>query len=229
MTTQTIVDQRTGTAAQPAKPPNPRPKNPMLTAPILPTLVRLSLPNMLAMVAMALVTIAETVYVGMLGTPSLAGLALVFPMVMLQQMMSGGAMGGGVSSAISRALGAGDVARASQLALHALVIGVVAGLAFTLAMLLLGEPLYRLLGGRDTALAQALTYSNIVFFGAVGIWMTFMLSAVIRAGGNMTVPSAVMLSASVAQVVLAGALGFGGGSAARHFRSWAWPASRSAR
>ena len=53
---------------------------------------------------MALVTIAETAFVGTLGTPPLAGLALVFPLVMLQQMMSGGAIGGGVSSAISRAL-----------------------------------------------------------------------------------------------------------------------------
>jgi Na+-driven multidrug efflux pump len=58
-----------------------------------------------------LVTIAETTYVGSLGTPPLAALALVFPLVMLQQMMSGGAMGGGVSSAISRALGAGEKRR----------------------------------------------------------------------------------------------------------------------
>jgi hypothetical protein len=48
------------------------PADPMLTAPILPMLVRLSLPNMMAMLAMALVTIAETAYVGMLGTPPLA-------------------------------------------------------------------------------------------------------------------------------------------------------------
>jgi hypothetical protein len=39
--------------------------------------------------------------------PDKAGLALVFPLAMLQQMLSGGAMVGGVSSAISRALGAG--------------------------------------------------------------------------------------------------------------------------
>ena len=90
--------------------------DPMLTAPILPMLVRLSLPNMMAMLAMAVVTIAETAYVGALGTPPLAGLALVFPLVMLQQMQSAGAMGGGVSSAISRALGAGDEQRASALA-----------------------------------------------------------------------------------------------------------------
>jgi Na+-driven multidrug efflux pump len=185
------------------------PADPMLTAPILPMLVRLSLPNMMAMLAMALVTIAETAYVGTFGTPPLAGLALVFPLVMLQQMLSGGAMGGGVSSAISRALGAGDEQRASALAFHAFLLGCVLGFASMLTMLLLGEPIYRLLGGRDAALTQGLTYSNIAFLGAVGIWLTNMLAAVIRAGGNMKVPSAVMMSASIAQVLLARAFGFG--------------------
>ena len=90
--------------------------SPLLAGPICPTLVRLSLPNMFAMLASALVAIAETAYVGALGTPALAGLALVFPMVMLQQMMSAGAMGGAVSSAVSRSLGAGRGALARRVA-----------------------------------------------------------------------------------------------------------------
>ena len=56
----------------------------LTTAPILPTIWRLSLPNLLAMVATAMVSVAETTYVGQLGTAALAGMALVFPMVMLQ-------------------------------------------------------------------------------------------------------------------------------------------------
>ena len=44
--------------------------NPLLTGPILPTLLRLALPNMAAMVATSLVAIAETSYVGALGTPA---------------------------------------------------------------------------------------------------------------------------------------------------------------
>ena len=97
-----------------------RAADPLLTVPILPTLVRFALPNMGAMLATALAAVAETTYVGTLGVASLAGMALVFPMVMLQMMLSGGAMGGGVSSAVSRALGAGDATRANALAVHAM-------------------------------------------------------------------------------------------------------------
>jgi hypothetical protein len=61
---------------------------------ILPTLLRLSVPNVLALVMSVLVGVAETYYVGQLGTVPLAAMALVFPFAMLTQMMSNGAMGG---------------------------------------------------------------------------------------------------------------------------------------
>ena len=62
-----------------------------------------------------LVGLAETYYVGRLGVVPLAALGLVFPFAMLTGMLSAGAMGGGVASAMSRAFGAGDLARAGQL------------------------------------------------------------------------------------------------------------------
>lgn len=183
--------------------------HPLLAAPILPTLLRLSLPNMAAMSATALVAIAETAYVGLLGTSALAGLALVFPMVMLQQMLSAGAMGGGVSSSVSRALGAGDEARARALALHATVIGAGAGLAAMWLFLALGHEIYRLLGGRCAVLDQALAYSNVVFFGAPAIWLTNTLASVIRGSGDMRTPAATMFAVAGLQVVLGGGLGLG--------------------
>ena len=96
------------------------PDNPLLGGAILPVLMRLALPNMGALVAGSVAAIAETAYVGRLGVPALAGMAVVFPLVMLQGMLSAGAMGSGVSAAIARALGAGDQARAEALAVHAL-------------------------------------------------------------------------------------------------------------
>ena len=79
-------------------------------APIFRSLVRLSAPGILLVVFQSAISIGDTYFVGRLGTAPLAGLALVFPLVMLLQMTSAGAMGGGVSSAIARSLGAGDPA-----------------------------------------------------------------------------------------------------------------------
>jgi putative MATE family efflux protein len=185
------------------------PANPLVTAPILPTLFRLSLPNMVAMLATAFVAIAETAYVGRLGIASLAGMALVFPMVMLQQTMSAGAMGGGVSSAVSRALGAGDEARARQLAFHAAAIGGLAGATFMVLFLAFGTGIYSLLGGRDAALDEALRYSNVIFLGAPSIWLANTLASVVRGSGNMKVPSVTLFIVAGAQIVIGGGFGLG--------------------
>src|SRR5947207_8858440 len=139
----------------------------LLEAPIAPTLLRLALPNMLVMLAQAAAGLVETYFVGKLGTDALAGVALVFPMVMLMQMMSAGAMGGGIASAIARALGAGRRADADALALHALVIALGFGVVFTVGALAGGRALYSAMGGRDASLDAAMTYSSWVFAGGV--------------------------------------------------------------
>ena len=183
--------------------------NPLLSAPLLPTLLRFALPNMGAMLATALAAIAETAYVGSFGVASLAAMALVFPLVMLQNMLSAGAMGGGVSSAVSRALGAGQPERANALAVHALWIAVAAGSAYMGLMLLAGPALFAALGGHGEALSQAVAYANVAFLGSVSIWLVNTLSSVIRGSGNMAVPSATLLAVAVTQVLVGGALGLG--------------------
>ena len=128
--------------------------------PILSTLLRLSVPNVLAMVMTVLVGIAETYYVGRLGTAPLAAMALVFPFAMLTQMMSAGAMGGGVSSAIARAFGAASPERAHTLAMHAILIGASMGAIYSLFFVLCGPVLYRWLGGSGAVLAEG-SYAEV--------------------------------------------------------------------
>jgi len=185
------------------------PVNSLLASPILPTLLRLALPNTVAMFGSTLVAVAETSYIGRLGTEPLAGIALVFPFAMLTQMMSAGAMGGGVSSAISRALGAGNRDRAATLALHAAIIGACGGLFFTAAMLLLGRQFFMLLGGRGEVLEQACNYSQVLFSGAIAIWLVNTLASVLRGTGDMRLPSATLIGAAMVQIIVGGALGLG--------------------
>lgn len=186
--------------------------NPLLVGPVLPTLTRLAVPNVLAMTMAVVVGIAETYYVGRLGISPLAAMALVFPFNMLTGMMSAGAMGGGVSSSVSRALGAGDLNRANAAAVHAVIIGAVAGLLYTLIFLVAGPSLYRLLGGRGDVLEQAIRYAAVLFSGASLVWLSNTLASILRGTGNMKVPSVTILLMSALQVVLGGVLGLGFGA-----------------
>jgi len=153
--------------------------------------------------------IAETSYIGRLGVEALAAMALVFPLVILTMTMSGGAMGGGVASAIARALGAGDRDRAGALASHALLIGLCFGLAFMIAMLAFGPHLLALLGGRGQVLAHAAAYVQVFFGGAVLPWLMNSMAGILRGTGNMKLPSMLILNSALMQVILGGTLGLG--------------------
>jgi len=183
----------------------------LLEAPIAPTLLRLGAPNVLVMLAQAAVGLIETYFVGKLGTDALAGMALVFPVVMLMQMTSAGAMGGGIASAIARALGAERRADADALVAHSMLIAVAFGLVFTVAVLGGGHWLYSRMGGSGDALAAAMTYSNWVFAGAILVWVFNSLSAVIRGTGNMAVPALVTCAGTVVLIPLSPLLIFGWG------------------
>jgi len=172
----------------------------------MPTLARLSAPGVLLVAFQSMVSVADTYFVGRLGTAPLAGLALVFPLIMLLQMTSAGAMGGGVSSAIARALGAGDPAGARKLVAHAVVIAVAMGAAFTVLIVPFGGLLYALLGGEGESLRNALAYSSIIFGGAITVWIANTLSSVLRGSGNMLVPALTLIGAACVHVPLTGTL-----------------------
>ena len=183
----------------------------LLEAPIAPTLLRLGAPNVLVMLAQAGVGLIETYFVGKLGTDALAGMALVFPAVMLMQMTSAGAMGGGIASAIARALGARRRNDADALVLHALLIAAVFALVFMITVVAGGRWLYTRMGGSGGALDAALVYSNWVFGGALLVWLFNTLSAVIRGTGNMALPAYVTVAGAVLLLPLSPLLIFGWG------------------
>jgi putative MATE family efflux protein len=176
---------------------------------IVPTLLRMAWPNVLVMLAQSATGLIETWFVSRLGTDALAGMALVFPCVMLMQMISAGAMGGGISSAIARALGAGRRDQADALVPHALLINIALGAFFSIVMLGFGRPVYRALGGAGSELEAALAYSNIVFAGNILLWTMNALASAIRGTGNMLVPALVICVGVVVLVPLSPCLIFG--------------------
>src|SRR5215468_4898901 len=92
----------------------------LLEGPILPMLLRLSAPNILNLLAFAGMITFDGFFLGRISTDALAGASLAFPWVMLILQTTNSGMGIGVSSAVSRALGAGRRDRADDLVFHAL-------------------------------------------------------------------------------------------------------------
>lgn len=195
--------------------PPPRPANArlqaMLEAPIAPTLARLAWPNILMMSAQSATGLIETWFLARLGTSVLAGVALVVPVLFLMGNMSQGAMGGGISAAVARALGGGRQEEADQLVLHAVVLNALLGLLFCVLLLAFGPQLYRALGAEGEALDAALAYSNVIFGGIVLMWLMNAFASVIRGTGNMLVPGAVICGGALLLIPLSPCLIFGWG------------------
>src|SRR5690349_7473485 len=154
------------TTPSPAKPAAARTRL-LLEGPIVATLLRLAAPNVVVNVVLIAVTATvDAHFVGRMGPQALAGLSLVFPLIMLMQQMANSIMGGAIASAIARAIGAGRHADASALVVHGLVVATAMAAAFTALLLIGGPAIYRLIGGSDAILAAALEYSNALFAGA---------------------------------------------------------------
>jgi putative MATE family efflux protein len=183
----------------------------LLEGRILSTLLWLSAPNVLNLLAIAGMITFDGLFLGRLGADALAGVSLAFPFVMLMQHAANGGVGGGVSSAIARALGAGRRDRADALVHHTFLLALALAALFTTTFLLGAPHVFRWMGGQGEALSAALSYSNVAFSGAISICMLNLLGGAVRGTGNMTLPSAVIVSSVLAHILISPLLIFGWG------------------
>jgi len=183
----------------------------LLEGPIARTLASLAWPVLVVLAVQTAVGVAETWFVSFLGTSAIAGVALVFPLFMLMTMMSNGGMGGGVSSAVARAIGAGRGDDADALVLHSVVIAVGCGALFMLGAWIGGPALFRALGAEGDTLANALLYSNLVFAAAIPAWIANLLGSALRGAGNVRVPATVTMAGAVGTLAVSPVLVLGWG------------------
>src|SRR5499427_91377 len=197
------------TAISVTKPPAARTRL-LLEGPIVSTLLRLAAPNVVVNVVLIAVTVTvDAHFVGRMGSDALAGLSLVFPLIMLMQQMSNSSMGGAIASAIARAIGAGRYADASALVVHGIIIAAAMAGIFSLALLLGGSTIYGLMGGSGDVRAAAVEYSNAIFAGAFAYWLLSTLTSAVRGAGQAAVLAVVYVAAEALHIVLVPLLMFG--------------------
>lgn len=183
----------------------------LLEGPALRLLLRLAAPTVAVVVTQTIASIIETHWIGRLGTNALAGAALVIPMVVLMSTMSSGGIGGGVSSAVARAIGAGDRPEAERLLWHSIWLALFCGSAITLSMHFAGRALFTAMGGRGEALEQALTYAQWMFASSIPMWGVNLIAAALRGAGDPVKPARIALSGSLLSAILTPLFIFGVG------------------
>jgi putative MATE family efflux protein len=181
----------------------------LLEGPVLPMMLKLAAPNMLVMLAQMSTGLMEVYFVARLGVDALAGTSLVFPVLSLITAVSQGSVGGGVVTAIARALGRGQRAQANQLVWYAVAIAAFFGLLTSAVILSAGPFFYRAMGAEGASLAVATTYSSIVFGGAILIWVFNLLLATVRGTGNLLLPVAIVCGGVLILLPLSPTLIFG--------------------
>ncbi|MFM9941078.1 MAG: MATE family efflux transporter [Hyphomicrobiaceae bacterium] len=182
----------------------------MLEGPIVTTLLRLAVPNLVVnVILIAVTTSVDAHYVGKMGPNALAGLSLVFPLIMLMQQTANASMGGAVASAVARAIGAGRHADASALVVHAVVVAAGMAAIFTTVVLFGGPVIYSWMGGVGETYAAAVEYSNAIFAGAIAYWMLSTLTSVVSGAGQAMVLAIVYVGAEILHILLVPALVFG--------------------
>jgi len=169
----------------------------------------MAIPNALVMFAQLAVALVEIYFLARLGVDVLAGVSLVFPVLSWIGAVSQGAVGGGVVTAIARALGRGDREFADKLVWCALALAVALGLLTTIVILWIGPRFYTGMGAQGASLSAALTYSHLIFSGAILIWTFNLMLAAVRGTGNMMLPMVVVCGGAVALIPLSALLIFG--------------------
>ncbi|MEM6450039.1 MAG: MATE family efflux transporter [Cyanobacteria bacterium P01_D01_bin.105] len=171
-------------------------------------LVTLTLPMVWGIFAIVGFNLADTYFVGQLGTQQLAAMSFTFPVVMTLGSLALG-LGVGASSLIARAIGEGDHSRVQRFTTNSLTLGVTAVAVLSTLGLMTIDPLFRALGAGPEILPYVRQYMQIWYFGMVFLVVPMVGNSAIRAAGNTGTPSLIMTLSAGFNILLDPVLIFG--------------------
>lgn len=185
-------------------------QNPILSGPVGKTIIKMSGPMMIGLIGVVSLNLIDAYFIGKLGTFALAAIGFTFPAILLQGAISGG-LGVGVSSVVSRAMGAKDHKRVQRLTTDSLILSIF----IVIILAILGENtidiLFRSMGADSEALEMIREYMQIWYLGLPFIVIPMVGNGAIRATGNTVIPATVMVLAMVINSILDPIMIFGFG------------------
>ena len=160
-----------------------------------------SLPATVGMVVAATYNIADTIFIGRLGSEAIAALSIAFPIQMILGAIGVG-IGVGAASLLSRSLGAGNVGDAEKALGQVISLSLLFGLLVALISLYYLRPLLLFIGASGEVLNYAEDYTSVITLGSVFFFMIMSLNNVVRAEGSPILSMQVMIGSSLLNIAL---------------------------
>lgn len=180
----------------------------LTTGPVRDHLKNMTIPMVWALLSMMLFNVADTFFVGQLGTGQLAAMSFTFPVVMVFFSIGIG-LGAGASSVVARAIGEGDHVKVQRLTTNAIALALLIVLIACFIGIATIDPLFRALGATDDLLPYIRDYMVIWYLGFGLLVLPMVGNGALRASGNSWFPSMIMMVAAAVNIILDPLLIFG--------------------
>jgi putative MATE family efflux protein len=155
----------------------------LITAPIPKLIKGIAIPASIGFFFNTMYNVVDTYYGGLMSTQALAALSLSFPIFFIILAMGAG-ISNGATALIANSLGAGNKEKAEKYGCQAISFSIIFSIFLTTAGLLISPTLFRILGAQGEYLQIALSYSNVIFYGAVFFLLTHSLNGILIAEGD---------------------------------------------
>ncbi len=155
----------------------------MTETPVSKLIVKLGIPTTISMLVTNIYNMADTYFVGTLGTSASGAVGVVFGLMAIIQAC-GFTFGHGAGSIISRRLGARDNETANFVASASFFGAVLTGAVITVLGLAFSESFLRLLGSTDTILPFAKNYAFWILLASPLMTASFVLNNILRYEGK---------------------------------------------
>ena len=155
---------------------------------MLKTLFLLAAPVVLGMALQTGFNIIDTFFIGMLGSEELAAISVTFPVVFIFIAIASG-LAIGSTALVSQSIGARKTSKASNIALHSIIIGIITGTTIAVLGVFFSPPLFRFMGVSGHILEMTIQYANLIFFGFVFLFIGFIAQGIIQADGDTVTPT----------------------------------------
>ncbi|WP_371379109.1 MATE family efflux transporter [Thalassotalea aquiviva] len=176
-------------------------KQDLLNGPVSITLKNMTIPMTYGMILLMTFNLVDTFFVSLLGTQPLAAISFTFPITFTVISLAIG-LGIGTSAVIAKALGTGDEDDARDNATVALLLTSIIVAILSSVGYLLSDPIFLLLGAKESLLPLIHDYMDLWFLGSVGLIGPMIGNAILRASGDTYTPSIVMGSAGLINAIM---------------------------